>query len=497
MPEIQRTAKLILLVPLLLLFACQIETDPTGGELFTRSIASPPVTTNKPTEVTGKNETSEPKTTTFTGDPWEIINPAGQTVRIWHPYTDQRQDALNQLIADFNRTNIWGIKVISESKDNFTSLYYDVLGVLNTPDSPNMVLAFQDQSSAYRMFYGLADMETLQASPKWGFSQTELDDFYGYILEHDLSSKFNNSRLGFPYFRAINVLYYNEDWLKEIGFENPPSNPEQFKEAACKSIVQPFSRTENKESQGYGITLDASTLINWAFAFGADIFDEDKGEYTFDSEETVLAARFLQELVNRDCATVYNDYPGGQNGFSEGILLFTTGTSSSIPYYIQEIEENLGFVWNITTLPPLTSNPIQNVYGPSLSILKTNREAELASWLFIKYLTMPDAQEYWAKSTYYYPVRKDTGKVLSDFTLEYPQYSAASDYFAFGKTEPSLPGYDFVRELAAESLAAIFKGMDASQILSELTIEANALLMNQDELPLSTIESIPVPGSGE
>jgi sn-glycerol 3-phosphate transport system substrate-binding protein len=179
------------------------------------------------------------------------------------------------------------------------------------------------------------------------------------------------------------------------------------------------------------------------------------------------------------------------------MFLYTTGPSSSIPYYTQNIKEGLDFEWNIASLPHLTTTPVQNVYGPSLSVLKTSREAELASWLFIKYLARPDAQEYWAKSTYYYPVRTSTGEGLSDFNLENPQYSTGGDLFAYGKSEPSLPGYVFVRELAAESLAAILRGLDASQVLSELTMEANTLLMKQIELPLSTIESIPIPNSGE
>lgn len=497
MPEFHRTAILILLINLSLFSACKNGTNNNAEDLNIRRMASTPTAHSIQAEETSINAPVEILQPTLPGDPWEIINPTGQTVRIWHPYGDKRQEVLNQLIEDFNRSNAWDINVIPESKDSFTSLYYDVLAVLNTPDAPNLVLAFQDHSSAYHMFYGLADMSTLLNSPKWGFSETELDDFYGYILEHDISSKFSHTRLGFPFFRAINTLYYNDDWLNEIGYSNPPSNPEEFKEIACKSVEQPFSKSEEEESKGYGFVLNAATLIDWAFAFGADIFDEDKGEYNFDSEETIQAARFLQEMVNRECAIVLNDNLEDQKGFVEGIFLFTTGTSSSIPYYTQGIKEGLDFVWNVAPLPYPTSNPSQNVYGPSVSILKTNREAELASWLFIKYLAGADAQKIWAESTMYYPVRKSAAKDMEDFKFKNPQYAAASDLFAAGKSEPSLPGYDFVRELAAESLAAILRGLDANQVLTELTVEANNLLMNQNELPLSTIESIPIPNSGE
>jgi multiple sugar transport system substrate-binding protein/sn-glycerol 3-phosphate transport system substrate-binding protein len=496
MPETHWKIFLFLLVCFLPLFACQNKSIEAGEKLNAHSIESTPVITANPTNDTGKIEAGDLLQESLSADPWEIINPDGQSVHFWHPYSDQRQDVLNQLITDFNRTNEWGIKVNSESKDSFSNLYYDVLGVLNTPDSPNMVLAYQDQSSAYYMYYGLADMETLLISPKWGFSATELDDFYRYILKHDLSPKFDNHRLGFPFFRALNILYYNDDWLKELGYVNPPLNPEEFKEVACKSSEQHFSKAETDESKGYGMTISASTLINWAFAFGADIFNEDNQMYNFDSEETVQAAKYLQELVNRECATVLNDNLANQKGFAEGKLLFTTGTSSGIPFYQNEIEEGLDFNWNIAPLPHPTTNPTQNVYGPSISILKTNRESELASWFFIKFLTGPEAQELWSESTFNFPVRKSSGGRSADFKLKNPQYAAAGNLMEFGKSEPSLPGYNFVQELVAESLAAILRGMDANQVLSELTIEANALLENQKELPLSTIESIPVPETG-
>ena len=125
-------------------------------------------------------------------------------------------------------------------------------------------------------------------------------------------------------------------------------------------------------------------------------------------------------------------------------------------------------------------------------ITVATQEAELASWLFLKHLTSPEVQADWLKSTKFLPVRKSSKDYLSDFFLEYPKYSTVFELLNNGDFEPALPGYDFVRELMAESMAAVFKGEDAVSLLSELTIEANTILKDQFALPISTIESIPI-----
>ena len=90
-------------------------------------------------------------------------------------------------------------------------------------------------------------------------------------------------RLGFPPNRSMEVLYYNEDWLAELGYDGPPTTPEEFKEMACAAAAQPFSGATAEGSMGYQLSIDASRFASFTFAHGGDVFDYDAGQYNYDS----------------------------------------------------------------------------------------------------------------------------------------------------------------------------------------------------------------------
>ena len=59
----------------------------------------------------------------------------------------------------------------------------------------------------------------------------------------------------------------------------------------------------------------------------------------------------------------------------------------------------------------------------------------------------------------------------------------------YGQFEPPVPGYDFVRVIAEDAMAAIANGDDVQSTLDQLNEEANAILGEQLTSPLPT----PVP----
>ena len=69
------------------------------------------------------------------------------------------------------------------------------------------------------------------------------------------------------------MLYYNREWLGELGVNAPPTNPEEFKAVTCKAAKTPFSKsTAAGGGVGYAFDFDASRPASWIFAMGGDIF---------------------------------------------------------------------------------------------------------------------------------------------------------------------------------------------------------------------------------
>jgi len=461
----------VLLVAALLLAAC-----PAAPPAPAQTGAQPAAKEAAPAQ----EATAEPAAEKSMGMDWENVDPSGQTITFWHQHSRARGDALGQIVQDFNDSNEWGITVEAEYQGGYGDIFNKMLGVLNTPDAPNLVVAYQNQAATYQLADALVDMTSLVDSPKWGLSDQEKADFFQGFYNADIFPTFGNARLGFPPNRSMEMLYYNADWLKELGFDSPPTTPEQFKEMACAATQQPFSKATAEGSMGYELSVDASRFASWTFAFGGDVFDYDAGQYSYDNPAAVEAMQFLQGLFTDGCASLVAERYGDQTDFGNGALLFTVGSSSGLPYYQGAVDDGAGpFEWSVAPLPHKTADPVMNVYGASVSIPKSTPEKELATWLFIKYYTSPEVQATWAKVSNYFPVRASVADGLSDYFDQNPAYKTAFDLLKYAKTEPPAPGYDFVRDLVKEAMAAIADGADVESTLKGLTKEANSILAEQ------------------
>jgi len=310
--------------------------------------------------------------------------------------------------------------------------------------------------------------------------ETQADFFPGFWTA-DIFPTFDNARLGIPPNRSMEVVYYNEDWLKELGYDAPPATPEEFKEMACAATATPFSGATGEGNIGYQLSLDASRFASWTFGQGGNVFDYDAGQYSYDNEGAVAAMTYLQELFTEGCATLVAERYGDQSDFGAGKLLFTVGSSSGLPYYQSAVDEGAGHAWSVAPLPFVTGEPVQNIYGASISIPKTTPERELAIWQFVKFYTSPEVQAKWAQASNYFPVRGSVAEGMTDYFDANPAYQIAWDMLPYGTTEPPVPGYDFVRDMVEETMAAIMDGADVQETLSELTADANENLAEQLE----------------
>jgi ABC-type glycerol-3-phosphate transport system substrate-binding protein len=272
------------------------------------------------------------------------------------------------------------------------------------------------------------------------------------------------------------VLYYNITWLQELGFEgNPPETPEELREMACAAAEA------NADGTG-GLIIDtgASAFAGWTFAFGGDVLNEDGTGYTYNSPASLAAMEFLKGLLDDGCGYVFTEgYPDPE--FAARRALFTTGSSSGMPYYgrgIDTVAEELGRdpdEWGAAALPHTTAEPVQNIYGGDVMIPATTPETQLASWIFVKFLTSPEAQAEWVKASNYFPTRATVADFLTDYLAENPQWAAAVELLPYGYYEPQLISYQAVRDTAEQAFNAILQGSDIQETLDNLTTEANAL----------------------
>ncbi len=429
-------------------------------------------------------------------DPYANVDPTGQRVVFWHQHSGAREQELLKIVEEFNATNEYGITVEAINQGSYNDIYNRITTNLASggADLPQLTVAYGNQAATYWLNDGVIDMNLLVNSPTWGLSAEEIADFFPAFYNADVFPQFGNVRLGFPPNRSMEVMYYNADWLAElraagaISFDGPPTTPEQFREAACAATANGFSgATSDVAPIGYQLSTDASRFASWTFAFGGDIFDYEANQYTLNSEGAVAAVTFLKGLFEDGCAGEIFERFGDQTNFANGVTLFTVGSSSGLPFYRSAVESGANFNWGVDAIPHTTPEPVQNLYGASVSIPRTTPEGELAAWLFVKYYTEASVQAEWALASNYFPVRASSAESLSDYFETDPIYRTAFELLPFTKAEPSVPGYDPVRQEISRVLTSIITFSDTrevSEILNELNEFANAELADAS-LPLN------------
>ena len=415
---------------------------------------------------------------------FEEVDPTGQTVVFWHQHSGGREEQLQQIVADFNASNEFGITVEALNQGGYGDIFEKMLVSMNTEDAPSLVVAYQNQAATYQLDNGLIDMTALVDSAKWGLTEEEKADFFPGFYNSDLFPSFGNARLGFPPNRSMEVMYSNTAWLNElsasgaISFEGAPQTPEQFREAACAAVTNPFSGAtgDTAISVGYQLSIDASRFASWTFGFGGDLFNYETGEYDIASAAAVEAMTFLQGLFADGCARGLEEDYADQTNFGQGTTLFTVGSSSGLPFYASAVTDGAGFDWSVAPVPYVTEQPVMNLYGASVSIPATTPEEELAAWLFVKYYTSVEVQAEWAIASNYFPVRASVAEGLAEYFTTNPAFKTAFDLLQFTKAEPPVPGYDFARTAIEEAMVTIVDDatVDVAATLAAVNEQANA-----------------------
>ncbi len=403
----------------------------------------------------------------------ETVDPTGQEVVFWYQHTRMREEALLEMIADFNRANDYQITVKGEYAGAYADIYNKMVVGLQGGELPELVVAYQNQAQAYHRAEGLMDIKAYMNSGKWGLSPAAKADYLQAFLEQD---DMGGVQIGFPPNRSMEVLYYNYDWLQELGHAAPPRSWAEFAALCRQARLQPFSRSSTPgRSLGFLLDTDASRAASMTMSRGGDFIGKDGATYTLNTPELRASLTLMQELIGEGCVELLSERYGDTTEFSIGTVLFALRSSSGLPFVKSGVESGEGFDWRVTSPPFDGAGPVVNVYGASISICRTTAPQQLAAWLFLKWFTEPQQQARWVRASNYFPVRKSTATELGDYFAENPNYERAYRLLTYGKSEPTVISYEAVRKLITDAIVQTADGADVSTVLAALDVKANDL----------------------
>ena len=439
----------------------------TGGHPVLFLLAAFALACEEPREDAAKQVSTTPSV--------EEIDPSGAEVVFWYQHTQMREEALLGLIEDFNRTNQHGIRVRGEFAGRYSDIYNKMMVGLQGGELPEIVVAYQNQAVVYDMGEGLVDLTPYMDSPKWGLSSSERVDYVQAFLAQDF---INGKQICFPPNRSLEILYYNADWLRELGEEGPPATWEEFARLCRLAKSRPFQAAlPVSRSMGYLFEAEASRLATLVFTRGGDFMNPERTAYTLDTPEMLQALTMVQGLIREGAADLLSERYEDQTEFALGQVLFMIRSSSGLPFVASALADApTRFEWDVAPPPRVGEDPVLNAYGASVSVCRSTPEKQLASWLFLKWFTSPEQQARWVRASNYFPVRRSTAAQLAGYFEENPRYGKAYGFLDFGKTEPSVPGYEAVRRKIAETMVEVAQGGEVPPVLRRLQKEANLVL---------------------
>jgi len=400
----------------------------------------------------------------------ERMDPGGQVITYWYQHSREREEAIQSLIQDFNTSNKWGITVHGEYAGSYGEIYNRIIAGILLGDVPDISVAYQNQAATYVTQGAIVELTPYIESENWGFTEEERADFFPFVELGDYLLQFDG-RYGFPPHRSMEVLFYNEDWLHELGYDHPPRTWDEFTEMACAAS------DPDADTFGYELSIDASTFADMVFNRGGSMVNEDASAYTFGDQPGLEVLTCLHELFDRGCAVLEKEAYGDQTDFGAGRVLFTFSSTSGLPFYRDVVNEGAGFNWSISTMPTTLEIPRVNIYGASLSILRSTPERQLAAWLFIRWLTAPEQSARWTRATDYFPVRLSAAEELAEYFAQNPQFEKAFGFLSHDiAIEPGLVAYDECRDLIGEMLSAVVAGEEPAAWLGATLEECNTFM---------------------
>ncbi|HLA44478.1 MAG TPA: extracellular solute-binding protein [Aggregatilineales bacterium] len=401
------------------------------------------------------------------------VDPSGQTVVYWHQYNSGAQlETMTALVADFNANNEWGITVEALAQGSVDEIRELMNGAIISGELPNLVAGFLNDAFSYHQDEAVIDINPYYTDPTWGFTEEELANLNTSILDSFLIGE-TGERLGLPNQVSANVLVVNTGMLADLGFDGPPETFEAWMEVACAAAAA------GGDNKGYPIKGGASDFESYLAGMGGNLFHD--GAWDFTSEAAVAVLQMYHDVYANDCAYVPDSAFGNTDDFALGLNPMGETSTAGIPFIISGMAE-AGYEteWVVTTTPWTEGNRAIQPFISAILMGASTPEAELASWLFLKYFLTTGSQVTWTLATSYFPINLEAAASLGDFETTNPFFAQAnaliSDPDINIYLSPQTLAYGSIRPLIQQAVADVTSnGRDVMEVATELEEAANAV----------------------
>ncbi len=375
----------------------------------------------------------------------------GVQVKVWHAWSGAEATLFESQVAEFNKTNEWGIVVSAESKGGYGDLFEQTSAAVKNSSLPQIVVALPEYALAWKA--RVVDLTPYVHDVDYGMSALDVSDFANAVWMQD---EVDGVRYGVPAQRTARFILYNQTWARELGFDSPPTTSAEFEAQACAAHAALGKDTDpnNDPLGGWLIDDNPFTPLAWMRAFGGGIQEQDG--YRFLTPENIEAFKFLKVLQQKNCAWVPSADLPAPDRFAARQALFTTASLEELPDQARAFfAANSRDEWTVIAFPGAEKQTVV-LYGSSYVMFQSDDVTQVAAWLFMRWMLTPEAQARWVQSTGLLPLRSATLDLLKDYGAAHPQWVAGTQLISEGEIVPQLASWRLVRVMLGDGFYDMF-----------------------------------------
>ncbi|USD66092.1 extracellular solute-binding protein [Vibrio sp. SCSIO 43136] len=324
---------------------------------------------------------------------------AATEITWWHAMGGQLGETVNKIASDFNASQD-DYKITPVYKGSYTETLTAGIAAFRAGEAPNILQVFDAGAATIMNAKGVAKpVNDIMIESGFPFKSEDylagVRNFYA-----DASGKM----VGMPFNSSTPVLYYNKDILAKAGVK-APNTYEQMEEVAKK--LKASGHVAFSQSHTPWIMFENfKSRHNLQLSDNQNGYSKLSSKLMFNTKDMQMHFEKMKEWADKGYYKYYgSDWDANQTPFERQEVAMWMGSSGSFGGLRDRVKFNFG----TTYLPYWQSVTNQATHtfigGAALFALAGHEKAQDKGVAeFFAYLTKPETQMYWHKTTGYVPV---------------------------------------------------------------------------------------------
>lgn len=403
----------------------------------------------------------------------------GQTeVTFWHSMNGPAGEALEEVIANYNAGQ--GLE-----KGIHVNLVYQ-----GYEGTDKVILAYQtgDTKNAPDINQGLTSTIPSMMDLDWTVDLTDLVEDGIYYDSMIRSCTADGKIMAVPFANSNLLLYYNEDALKEAGFDAPPATWDEL--ALYTEKLTKKGADGKVERYGFETQIKRYHLCNYIVQQSESSFvgDNEGGRAGEMRKLTVKEDGTLKTILEKvDAVNKTGGYKYVEDSLNEEFANGLTAMCMMSSSRLATVDNLVGdsFTWKVASIPKVTGQDSSGAAlgGSCLTLLNLGDEARVqAAWDVLAYCSSPEAQYILSTKSGYIPVNKLVEEMaeMKAYYEENPQFKVPLDQMKASSPlaqEPLDLVYNDINGVMTDIMVQFCEGsLTVDETVDKIVEECNALL---------------------